>query len=257
MELEHKQFNTTAVTTDKKGVVEAIVAVFGNTDHANEVIMPGAFAKTLATRIPKGVWAHDWRVPIAKVLEAREVLAGEKSAKAGLFIKSQFNLDTQRGREAFSDIEFGIIDEFSIGYRVIKESVDNDTGARELHELELFEFSPVLVGMNPETEVLRVKQGVAPTFADQAANTLAVIASFTSIGKAMASARAKEGRVISAVNRTRIRAATDAIRGMQVLADDLDALLELAEPEKEKASDEEVRMLYAEFLRSQQTYGSK
>ena len=256
MQLEHKQFNT-HVTTDRKGIVEAIVAVFGNTDNANEVIMPGAFAKTLATRIPKGVWAHDWRVPIAKTLEAREVTAGEKSARGGLFIKSAFNLDTQRGREAYSDIEFGIIDEFSIGYRVVKEAVDNDTGARELHELELFEFSPVLVGMNPETELLRIKQGVAPTFADQAASTLSAVANFTSCGKAMVSARAKEGRVISAVNRTRISAAVDAIRGMQVLADDLDALLVLAEPEKEKATDDEVRMLYAEFLRSQQTFGRK
>ena len=121
--------------------------------------MPGAFSKSLAKRTPKGVWAHDWSQPIAKTLEARET-------NEGLVIRGQFNLDTQRGREAFSDIKFGIIDEFSIGYRVMKDSYDPEQkDIRQLDELDLFEWSPVLVGMNPATELLTIKSDVPATLA--------------------------------------------------------------------------------------------
>ena len=252
MDFERKQFSATVTgTEDKKGIVEAIVSVFGNTDVANEVVLPGAFEKSLLTRLPKGVWAHDWHTPVAKTLEAREVRAGEKSKIGGLYIKGQFNLETQRGREAFSDIDFGIIDEFSIGYRVVKDSLNTDTGIRELIEVELFEWSPVLIGMNPATELLKVKSSVPATFAFQADNTLAVIGDFRDRAVALAGLRAKEGRVISSANRTRISAAVEAIRGMQGLADDLDALLALADPEKEKSvTSSEARKIYASYLRT-------
>ena len=89
-------------------------------------------------------------MPIAKTLEAHE-------DDKGLYIKGQFNLDTQRGKEAFSDLVFGNIDEFSIGYRVQQDEVDDD-GVRHLKKIRLYEWSPVLVGANAETELISVKE---------------------------------------------------------------------------------------------------
>lgn len=249
MAIEHKNFLARVDTEENTGVITALVSVFNNIDRTKEVVMPGAFTKSLQQRLPKGVWAHDWQQPIAKTLEAKET-------DEGLVIKGQFNLDTQRGREAYSDIKFGIIDEFSIGYHVVRESVSEKTQARNLDEVELFEWSPVLVGMNPDTQLLSIKSDVLATFATQADNALAHIESFVTRAKALATLRAKEGRVISAANRTRISAALEAIRGMQSLADELESMLESATP-PEKADEAEVRKVYAQFLQQQRTYRSK
>lgn len=133
----------------EQGIVEAYVSIFGNVDFAGDIIQEGAFAKSLLRKLPKGVWAHDWEKPIAKTLEAKET-------SKGLYIKGQFNLETQRGKESFSDIKFGTIDEFSIGFRITDEEY-NDKGIRIIKEAELYEWSPVLVGANPETHPISVK----------------------------------------------------------------------------------------------------
>ena len=61
MELERKQF-TANVQPGDEGEITALVSVFWQRrDHANEKVMPGAFKASLARRMPKGVWAHDWQ----------------------------------------------------------------------------------------------------------------------------------------------------------------------------------------------------
>jgi len=148
---------------DASGEICAIVSVFNNIDSGKEVVRPGFFTKSIEKKLPKGVWAHDWKQPIAKTLEAKELLPGDPMLPddlkelGGTYIKGQFNLETQRGREAYSDIKFGIVDEFSIGYKVTKESKDDKTGARELLEGDWKEWSPVLVGMNDRTALLSIK----------------------------------------------------------------------------------------------------
>ena len=134
---------------DDKGIVEAYVSIFDNIDLVGDIIERGAFAESLAKKLPKGVWMHDWDKPIAKTVEARE-------DSKGLYIKGQFNLDTQRGQEAYSDLKFGIIDEFSIGFRVLDDEWRED-GIRVIKKARLYEWSPVLVGANPDTELINVK----------------------------------------------------------------------------------------------------
>lgn len=165
-ELELKRFTFEAevkAAEPELGVVEAIVSVFGITDRGRDRMCQGFFVKSLKAKLPKGVWMHDWTQPIAKTLVAKELppnhpLLPDKIKKyGGLYIKGQFNLETQRGREAYSDLKFGIVDEFSIGFRVIKEQWNSEEKVRDLLEGELFEWSPVLVGMNQLTETISVK----------------------------------------------------------------------------------------------------
>lgn len=167
VDLEYKTFSASEIkAVDKKaGVLEAIVSVFNNVDMGNDKILPGFFSKSLRQKLPKGVWMHDWAQPIAKTIAAEELRPGDPRLPdsirtlGGLYIKGQFNLDTQRGREAFSDIDFGTIDEFSIGYVTQESTTDSKTGVRTLIEGQLFEWSPVLLGMNRSTIMLGTKAG--------------------------------------------------------------------------------------------------
>ncbi len=132
-----------------QGVIEAYVSIFNNIDLVGDIIKQGAFADSLKKKLPKGVWMHNWDIPIAKTINAHE-------DTKGLFIRAQFNLETQRGKEAYSDIKFGIIDEFSIGFRVLDYEWDENDN-RIIKKVKLYEWSPVLAGANPDTELVNIK----------------------------------------------------------------------------------------------------
>jgi len=257
MNIERKNFDT-FVKADPDGTIEAVVSVFGNTDRGKEVVKHGAFAKSISRKLPKGVWSHDWTQPVAKTLEARELSPGDPllptaiSAFGGLYVKGQFNLETQAGAEAYSNIKFGIIDEFSIGYTVVKDSVDEKSSVRELHEVDLFEWSPVLVGMNDATQLLSIKSdsgAPALRLAEHSEAVLATCEEFAIRIKSLRELRAKEGRVISAATRGRIQAAID---GMASCSSDLTSLMTMSDPPA-KAADIDVRRVYAEVLKTLST----
>lgn len=159
MELEHKAIQPLEfkAVDGEQGIIEAIVSVFSTPDSANEVVEPGAFTKSLAKRKPKMVFGHDWSKPIGAIVEARELLPGEKNATGGLYIKGKLNLEIQTARECLSNLKAGVLDQFSIGYKVIRDSYNKTKTLRHLLELDLYEVSPVLIGMHPDTELLSVK----------------------------------------------------------------------------------------------------
>lgn len=174
--LEHKTVGVKGmnVLSADEGIVETIISVTGVVDNVKDRIMPGAYQKTLAKRKPKGVWSHDWDTPVSKTLEVRELMPGDKElpkampngdpwprGAGALKVKTQFNLETQRGREAYSDVVFfGEEQEWSIGYNVPVggAKVDSKTGVREIGMLELYEYSPVLFGAMPLARTTSVKE---------------------------------------------------------------------------------------------------
>src|SRR5579871_2869148 len=115
------------VLDDVAGLVSAIVAVTNVVDDVNDIIMPGAFQDTLAKRLPKGVDAHQWEMPVARTLAAEELMPGDPRLPdklrmlnaGGLLVLAEFNLQTQKGRESYEDVKFfGDGQEWSIGYAV-------------------------------------------------------------------------------------------------------------------------------------------
>lgn len=149
-----------------QGIVECFVSGVGNKDSVGDIVLPGAFNASLKRRKPRVVWGHDWNQPIGKVLEIYEVPSSdsrlpEKMKKAGvggLFAKVQFNLNTERGREAFANVAFyGNEQEWSIGYKTITADFDAGSQANMLKEVELYEISPVLHGANQLTGTISVK----------------------------------------------------------------------------------------------------
>lgn len=246
MDIEHKAFGTSVETGDA-GEITALVSCFNNVDLGNERVMPGAFKNSLARKLPKGVWNHDWSKPCAKTLAAYET-------PEGLVVKAQFNLDTQIGREAFSNIKFyGAEQEFSIGYTVVKDSIEEKSGVRELHELRLHEFSPVLVGMNDSTALLSVKAENAGSdgapalrLAEHSEAVLAACEEFANRIKSLRDLRAKEGRVISAATRGRIES---CVASMQAVIGGLGELMSMSEPTP-KSAEADIRRVYAECLKT-------
>jgi len=234
--IERKSYPIAGLKTDDTGIIEAIVSVFNNVDSGNEIVRPGFFKKSIEKKLPKGVWAHDWKQPIARTLEAEELLPGHASLPdhlkelGGTRIKGQFNLETQRGREAYSDIKFGIVDEFSIGYKVTKDGKDEKTGARELIEGEWKEWSPVLVGMNSETALLSIKDEsslAGLTFEDHSQSVLATVSEYAERAKEIKEIRTKEGRTLSTLNRTRLSTLLDSLKSVSM---DIEGLLIETEP---------------------------
>lgn len=244
MTIERKTFDSAGFKAldEASGVAEMIVSVFSNLDEGKDRVMPGFFAESIATRRTadgrpraKGVWGHDWATPVAITLDARELLPGDAILPAhlrdlgGLWVKGQFNLDTQRGKEAFSDLRFGTIDEFSIGYSVKVQETDYDTGERRLIKGEWYEWSPVLVGMNDQTALLNVKQFAGLTLDAHFETAHAAVRSCVTRLRDLQELRAKEGRVLSSANRTRLASLKESLAS--VLAD-IDELLAATEPQK-------------------------
>jgi len=151
---------------EAQGIVECFVAALGNKDSVGDICLPGCFNASLKRRKPRVVWGHNWNEPIGKVLEIYEVgpndprLPAKMRAKnvGGLFAKVQFNLMSEKGREAFSNVAFfGEEQEWSIGYKTLDAVFDTTQQANLLKEVELYEVSPVLHGANQLTATLSIK----------------------------------------------------------------------------------------------------
>lgn len=246
MSLEYKAFDGTAqVEAEAEGRVHALVSVFKNMDHDGDIVIPGAFQKSLQNwqergKLPVGVFYHDWKQPVAKTLAMEE-------KDDGLHVVGQFNLETQRGRETFSDIKAGLITEYSFGYRVVDS--ERKDGARHLKELHIYEWSPVVVGANSMTATLGVKGGlpVGLPLEEHSEATLAVVEEFKERLRDLHALRVKEGRSLSDANRQRLQRHIDALDDV---SGDMKGLLEECLP---KASQDDItaELLRLELARSQ------
>ena len=151
---------------EAQGIVECFVAGIGNKDSVGDVLVSGAFSKSLTRRKPRVVWGHNWNDPIGKVLEIYEVAPGDRrlpmkmlnAGIGGLYARVQFNLNSEKGREAFANVAFfGQEQEWSIGYKTLDSIFDPNIQANILKEVELYEVSPVLHGANQLTGTISVK----------------------------------------------------------------------------------------------------
>ena len=165
-DIQIKASNGQVSVNEAQGIVECFVAAIGNKDSVGDIIQPGAFASSLQRRKPRVVWGHNWNDPIGKVLDIQEVGPNDprlpEKMKAGgvggLYARVQFNLASEKGKEAFANVAFfGGDQEWSIGYKTINATFDPVRQANILHEVELYECSPVLHGANQLTGTISVK----------------------------------------------------------------------------------------------------
>lgn len=141
---------------EKSGAIEGYASTFGgDPDSYGDVVEAGAFAGSLADHrqkntMPKMFWQHDPGEVIGKWIEVEE-------DEIGLKVLGRLNMDVQRGREAYALLKSGDIDGLSIGYRLKRHEIDDDTGVWFLKEIDLVEVSVVSIGANEHATVASVK----------------------------------------------------------------------------------------------------
>lgn len=152
---ETKRADTGFGPVSLEGSFSGYASVFGECDLGNDVILPGAFAKSLARRGAHSVrmlFQHDANQPIGVWNEIRE-------DHKGLFVAGRIATDVERGREVLALMRAGAVDGLSIGFRTVRSRIDRQTGARCIIEADLWEISVVTFPMQPEAKVGDVKSG--------------------------------------------------------------------------------------------------
>lgn len=153
MTREIKQFELTDIELKDEGgvrTVEGYASVFNNVDSYKDIVLPGAFAKTLKKKrtIPM-LWQHDAEKVIGVWNEMEE-------RERGLYVKGTI-AKTSRGDEAYELLKMVAISGMSIGYSTRGYEIDSEKGTRKLTDLELFEVSLVTFPANEKAQVTRVK----------------------------------------------------------------------------------------------------
>lgn len=140
---------------EKKGMFSGYGSIFNNKDLGNDVMLQGAFAKSIASKGARGVkllYQHKADEPIGvfdEIIEDRK----------GLKVKGRLAMGTQKGKEVYELMKMGAIDGLSIGYRVSPKGADYDEKGkrRMLKEVDLMEISAVTFPMNPRARIQAVK----------------------------------------------------------------------------------------------------
>lgn len=159
--LKSQAFALEVKAVEEDGTFEGYGSIFGNVDLGGDIVMPGAFAKSLArhakekAKVPM-LWQHDPDQPIGVWEELQE-------DSKGLFGKGRLLRGVQRADEAHILLKAGAIRGLSIGYREVK--VQPEGTARKLLEVDLYEVSPVTFAMNRRAVVTAVKSERMEEFA--------------------------------------------------------------------------------------------
>lgn len=138
------------------GEFEGYGSVFGVKDSYSDIVLPGAFQKSLASWKEKGqfpamLWQHMISEPIGIYTEMRE-------DDIGLYVKGRLLIDADPlAKRAHAHMKAGSLKGLSIGY-VLNDWVWNRTKeAYELKEIDLWEVSVVTFASNEEAMVTEVK----------------------------------------------------------------------------------------------------
>jgi HK97 family phage prohead protease len=143
-----------ATRVEPDGTVEGYASLFGEIDAARDMVMPGAFARTLRARGPRRVpmlFQHDPAEPVGVWLELVEDFRGLRA-------RGRLIPDVARARELVALVKAGAVDGLSIGFRTVKGRVDPASRVRKIHELELWEISIVTFPLLAGARVRAVKE---------------------------------------------------------------------------------------------------
>lgn len=139
----------------KSGTFAGYGSVYGNVDQGDDIVMPGAFAESLAQyaakgRMPAMLWQH-------KSSEPCGVYTAMKEDANGLYVEGKLALKTQRGAEAYELMQIKAISGMSVGFQTRLSDYDQKTGIRTIKQGDLWEVSLVTFPMNDSARVGSVK----------------------------------------------------------------------------------------------------
>lgn len=132
-------------SVDGDGRFCGYASLFGRADLSGDVVMPGAFARTLRRKGAAGIGMlleHDPKVPIGEWTHLEE-------DRRGLWVEGRLGLGTD-ARRASAMMAAGRLDGLSIGFRTVAADEDSRARVRRLIEIDLWEVSVVGSPMLPE-----------------------------------------------------------------------------------------------------------
>jgi uncharacterized protein len=149
MELKHFAIEELKAD-DETRTVEGFASVFNNEDSYRDIVIPGAFTRTLKENgRPAMLWQHDTRQVIGTWDELEET-------SKGLRVKGTI-LDTTLGNDVYKIVKAKAVTGMSIGYGTKKYEIDEKKGTRKLLDVDLFEVSLVTFPANDKAQITRVK----------------------------------------------------------------------------------------------------
>lgn len=154
-EKKYQEFDWQLDDVHEDGSFAGYASVFNVLDSHQDIMMQGAFRRTLLERKGKVklLWQHDFSAPIGTFTCIRE-------DSKGLYVEGKLLLDVQRGGEAHSLLKAGAMNGLSIGYTVVDYAYDDKAGARLLKDVDLWEISLVTFPANESATITRVKSAV-------------------------------------------------------------------------------------------------
>jgi len=150
---EVKFCRTDLKAVDQTGLFEGYASVFNRQDLGRDVVLPGAFRRSLKARGPTGVrmlFQHDPNEPIGVWEEIHE-------DARGLYVRGRIMVEVAKGREVLALMRAGALDGLSIGFRAEQGVRSKRTGVRRLSQVDLWEISVVTFPMMPDARISKVK----------------------------------------------------------------------------------------------------
>jgi uncharacterized protein len=138
--------------------LSGLASVFNNVDYGGDIVLPGAFKKSLRNHERLGTtpglfWMHDPARVAGKWLSMRETDIG--------LVTQGILAPTELGQELSTLIAMGALDGLSIGFYVIDQDYNSD-GHRLIKQAELIEVSVVSLPMNPKARLGAVQSRSKP-----------------------------------------------------------------------------------------------
>lgn len=152
---ETRDFSLSLRATGDEGIIEGFGSVFGQEDSYGDVVVPGAFAASLAEHraaktMPAMLWQHRQDQPIGVWEEMEE-------DQRGLRVKGRLAMDVAAAREAYALVKVGAISGLSIGFMTKEDDYDPKTNIRTVRAVDLWEVSLVTFPAAKSARVTRIK----------------------------------------------------------------------------------------------------
>jgi hypothetical protein len=155
--VNYKSLHEYKYTFDENSLtVSGYLSIFNVVDSDSDMIVKGAFAKSITERGPDSdthrkiafLWQHDMKSPIGKM----KVL---KEDNIGLYFEAVLDdpESVPLAKQALAQLKSGTLDQFSIGFQYVWDKMEYDEAldAFVCKEINLFEGSVVTLGANEYT----------------------------------------------------------------------------------------------------------
>ena len=136
-----------------KGEFTGLASPYGNVDLQGDIVMPGAFDRSLAEHKSRGstpalLWHHRMDEPIGRI-------HGLTESQKGLEITGKLTLGVPRADDAYKLMSDGALG-LSIGYQAT-DTGEGTGGVRLLKQVDLHEVSAVSYPANPQAKITDFK----------------------------------------------------------------------------------------------------